>query len=104
MDLLDVLQAIIMISIVVGAIGLYLIWGFIIIVLSFYVAAYTVALLHILFIEPVIFNTHSLFTIPYNDISTMANMYIPLYWIIVLMYFIGLLEGTEKVVTLKITK
>ena len=104
MDLLDVLRAILIISITIGFVAFYVIGGFIIIVLSFYTASYTVALFHILFIEPAIFNTYSLFTIPYNDILVIANMHMFFYWTVAVIYFIGLLEGAEKVITLKITK
>jgi hypothetical protein len=104
MDLWDVLKAILIISITVGFIIFCVVWGIIMVILSLYVAAYTVALLHILIVEPIIFDTYSLFTIPYNDILAIANMYVFYHWAIAVLYFIGLLEGMEKVFTIKITR
>jgi hypothetical protein len=104
MDIWDALKAILIISITVGFIAFCVVWGFMMFILSFYISSYTIALFHILIVEPTIFDTYSLFTIPYNDILAIANMYIFYYWTIAMMYFVGLLEGAEKVFTIKIIK
>lgn len=89
MDIKDIPEAIMLIAFIVGVAIFFAVWAIIAIVLSLYAAAYTVALLYILFIETVTFNTHSLFTIPYNEIWIMANMCPPLYWLVALTYLLG---------------
>lgn len=93
MDAGEVLTWIIvaLIVIVVGVIVVAA--GAVLIVLVLYMSAYTVALLHILFVEPMIFDTHSLFTIPYNEIYAMSQMYQIVYWIVAFIYMLGISEG-----------
>lgn len=100
MDLEDIITTIIPIVIIAGLISFMLIWGLILFTVSFYVAAYTVALIHIIFVEPVIFDTHSLFTIPYNEIWIMANIYPLFYWLVALTYLFGGMEGMGKILSI----
>ena len=67
----------------------------IVFVVSFYAAAYTTALLHILFVEPIIFDTYSLFTIPYNDVASIAIQYW-WYWVLGVLYFVAMLSKAGK--------
>lgn len=85
----DILEAMATITVIAGFVTFCIIWGLVVFVLSLYAAAYTVALFHILFVEPMIFNTNSLFTIPYNKIWAMANMHLAFYWIVTLVYIMG---------------
>ena len=97
MDIQNITEAIIMIIAFIGIVILSIVWGFVVFILSLYAAAYTVALLHISFVTPTIFDTHSLFTIPYNEIWTMASMYPFFYWPLTIVYFIiGLKQTSNK--------
>jgi hypothetical protein len=103
-DILNILKVIVIISVTIGFVAFCVVWGLIIFALSFHAAAYTIALFHISIVEPVIFDTYSLFTIPYNDILVMANMYGLFHWTVTMVYCIGLIGGTEKIITIKINK
>lgn len=94
MDALEVLGWIAVVILAGAGLLLLIVIGFVLAILSFYASAYTVALFHILFIEPVIFDTYSLFTIPYNQIYAMALLHELYYWALAIVYMIGI---TEKI-------
>jgi len=93
MDLVDIIGGIIAVVVVCACLVLIAAIAIITIVLAVYAAVYTVALFHILFIEPVIFDTYSLFTIPYNQVWAIASMYPLYYWPLAALDIIGAYEG-----------
>ena len=92
MDALDVLGGIVVVALFGAGLLLFTVLGIMLVVLSFYASAYTVALFHILFIEPVIFDTYSLFTIPYNQIYAIALLHELYYWALAVVYMFGITE------------
>lgn len=99
MDIGDIIPGIIVIATFCGIAILLAVIGFVVIVLVIYTSAYTIALFHILLIEPVIFDTHSLFTIPYNEIWAMANMHQIYLYVLAALYMLGLAEGVNKIIS-----